>query len=47
MREVPATVPAKERWTKIAEKVDGRTPKECLTRYKELCATSKALSDEK
>ena len=41
MREVPASVPTKERWIKIAEKVDGKTAKECFTRFKELCAKAK------
>lgn len=42
MREVPATVATKERWIQIAEKVEGKTPKECFTRFKELCAKAKA-----
>jgi len=42
MREVPGTVPTKERWIKIAEGVDGKTAKECFTRFKELCAKTKA-----
>lgn len=42
MREVPATVATKERWIKIAEGVDGKTAKECFTRFKELCAKAKA-----
>jgi len=41
MKNVPASVPTKERWLKIAESVTGRTPKECFTRYKELCAKAK------
>lgn len=32
----PASLPPKERWTKIGGAVDGRTAKECLTRYKAL-----------
>lgn len=42
MREVPASVPTKERWIKIAEGVEGKTAKECFTRFKELCAKTKA-----
>jgi len=42
MREVPASLPTKERWIKIAESVDGKTPKECFGRFKELCAKAKA-----
>lgn len=41
MKEFPGTLPAKERWVKIAEKVDGRTPKECFERFKEICAMLK------
>lgn len=42
MREVPASVATKERWLKIAEGVEGKTAKECFTRFKELCAKAKA-----
>jgi len=42
MRDVPASVATKERWIKIAESVDGKTAKECFTRFKELCAKAKA-----
>ena len=42
MREVPASVVTKERWLKIAEGVEGKTAKECFTRFKELCAKAKA-----
>ena len=42
MREVPASVPTKERWIKIAEGVDGKSAKECFARFKELCAKTKA-----
>lgn len=45
MREVPSTVPTKERWIKIAEGVDGKTAKECFTRFKELCAKAKAAQN--
>ena len=41
MREVPASVVTKERWLKIAEGVEGKTAKECFTRFKELCAKAK------
>jgi hypothetical protein len=36
MREFPGSLPAKERWIKIAEKVEGKTAKECYERYKEI-----------
>jgi len=42
MKEFPSTIPTKERWISIAEKVDGKTAKECFTRFKELCAKVKA-----
>ena len=41
MREIPATVATKERWIKIAEYVDNKTPKECFERFKDLCAKAK------
>lgn len=41
MREFPASMPAKERWVKIAEKVEGKTAKECFERFKELVAEVK------
>jgi hypothetical protein len=31
-----------ERWEKVAEKVAGRTPKECKARFKELAKAIKA-----
>lgn len=42
MKEIPSTIATKERWIQIAEKVEGKTPKECFTRFKELCAKAKA-----
>jgi hypothetical protein len=42
MKELPASVATKERWIKIAEGVDGKTAKECFTRYKELVAKAKS-----
>lgn len=36
MREFPASIPVKERWVKISEKVEGKTPKECYERFKEI-----------
>lgn len=41
MREFPSTLPAKDRWTKIAEKVNGKSAKECFERFKELVAEVK------
>lgn len=41
MREFPGSIPVKERWIKIAEKVDGKTPKECYERFKEIVALVK------
>ena len=42
MRKIPASVPTKERWIQIADLVEGKTAKECFTRFKELCAKAKA-----
>ena len=41
MKKFPASIPAKERWTKIAELVDDKTPKECFERFKEIVAKLK------
>ena len=41
MREFPGTIPVKERWVKIAEKVEGKSAKECYERFKEICAMLK------
>jgi hypothetical protein len=41
MKKFPASIPTKERWIQIAEVVDGKTPKECFTRFKELCEKAK------
>lgn len=41
MREFPGSMPAKERWMKIAESVEGKGPKECYDRFKEICAMLK------
>lgn len=42
MKDVPGSVPTKERWLKIAEGVDGKSAKECFGRFKELVAKAKA-----
>ena len=41
MREFPGSIPVKERWIKISEKVEGKTPKECYERFKEIVALVK------
>ena len=41
MKDVPASVPTKERWVKIAEMVDGKSAKECYERFKEIVAKIK------
>lgn len=41
MREVASSVAAKERWVLVSEGVEGKTPKECFVRYKELCKKAK------
>ena len=44
MKTVPSTIATKERWVQIAGLVDEKTPKECFTRFKELCAAAKAAA---
>ena len=34
MREFPGSIPVKERWIKISEKVEGKTPKELVALLK-------------
>ena len=44
MKKFPASLPAAERWTKIAENVDGKTKQQCVARFKyirELIASKK------
>lgn len=36
MKQYPASMDKKERWTKIAEAIPGKTPKQCLDRVKEI-----------
>jgi hypothetical protein len=42
MKQVPASVPTKERWIKIADLVEGKSAKECYERFKEIAARLKA-----
>ena len=44
MKTHPATIATKERWIKISEGVNGKSAKECFTRFKDLCAKAKAQS---
>jgi hypothetical protein len=37
MKEFTSAMPAKERWISIASRIDGKTPKECFERFKEIC----------
>jgi len=41
MREFGADMPTKERWIAIAERVEGKSAKECFARFKDLCAKAK------
>ena len=41
MKEFKADVEVKERWISIATKVDGKNPKQCFERFKDLCAKAK------
>lgn len=43
MRAAPSSIPTKERWIQVAELVDGKTPKECFERFKELTAKVKGV----
>ena len=36
MKQFPASMDKKERWTKISESIPGKTPKECIERVKEI-----------
>ena len=36
MREFPGSVPVKERWINISERIEGKTTKECYERFKEI-----------
>ena len=45
MRKYGKDMDAKERWTKIAAEVEGKTPKECFERFKEICARLKKKKD--
>lgn len=45
MRDFPGSIPVKERWVKIAEKVEGKTAKECYERFKEICSLLKKQQD--
>jgi isopropylmalate/homocitrate/citramalate synthase len=42
MKSFPASLPTKERWIKIAETVEGKTPKQCFDRFKSIVAKLKA-----
>lgn len=41
MKKYPGSMPTKERWVKIAEEVEGKSAKECFTRFKEIVAKLK------
>jgi hypothetical protein len=44
MKTVASTIATKERWIKISDLVEGKTPKECFTRFKECAAAAKAAA---
>lgn len=46
MREFPKTIAVKERFIKIAEKVEGKTAKECYERFKEISAMVSKKQEE-
>ena len=41
MKKFPGSIPTKERWVKIAEEVEGKSAKECFTRFKSIVAKLK------
>ena len=41
MRQFTASMPVKERWLKISELVDGKEPKQCFERFKEIVSKIK------
>lgn len=41
MKKYPTTIAAKERWIKISEEIDGKNPKECYLRFKEIVSLLK------
>ena len=41
MKQFPASMAAKERWIAISKVVEGKTPKECFARFKDLCDKAK------
>ena len=47
MREFSGSIPVKERWIKISEKVEGKTAKECYERFKDICAKLKKQQETK
>lgn len=46
LRKYPKTMPAKERWTKIAEDIPGKSAKECLARFKYIASLIKKKSEK-
>jgi len=47
MKDVPASVPTKERWVKISDFVNGKSPKQCFERFKAIVARLKAEKEGK
>lgn len=43
LAKYPATLPPSERWNAIASAVPGKTRKECVERFKEVCYTISCL----
>jgi len=41
LKEISSALPTKERWIQIAAKIKGKSPKECYTRFRELCNKGK------
>ena len=46
LKKYPKDLPPKERWTKISEAVPGKTPKQCLARFKYIASLLKKKNDK-
>lgn len=46
LRKYPKTLEAKERWTKISSEIPGKTPKDCLARFKHIASLLKMKAEK-
>lgn len=47
LRTYPKSIPAKQRWTKISAVVEGKSPKDCLERFKYIVTLMKKKKTSK